>query len=302
MATRRKAAVAGSFYPSDKSELVELIKESFLDKKYGPGEDLKTLNLEQRTLLGGVSPHAGYVYSGCAAAHTYLNLFKEKIPDTVIIFGTDHIGYGKIALLEDGEWETPLGNLEIDTELTKNILKTSNTIISDEKAFIGYPFGREHNIEVQLPFIKYCAIDKDVKIVPIVISTKKIDVLEKLSSDIASAIKSLNKDIVIIASSDMTHKQPRDILNPQKDLEEMRKMDEAVIDAFKEGNALNVLKTASKTSVCGPQTISSLILTCKKLDTNVKCKSLKYYMSYEKTGGTGPCEYSVGYFAGVIVK
>jgi AmmeMemoRadiSam system protein B len=173
----RKAAVAGQFYPKNSSSLEEMIKTSFLDKKFGPGEDIQTLNRDKRTIIGGISPHAGYIYSGCCSAHTFLNLFKEKVPDTVIILGTDHIGYGGIALMNEGEWETPLGNLTIDTELSKIILDSSKTIKNDESAFTGYPFEREHNIEVQLPFIKYCSLGKDVKILPILMSIKKYNVL-----------------------------------------------------------------------------------------------------------------------------
>lgn len=297
----RKAAVAGSFYPQNKSELIELLTQSFLDKEFGPGEEPQPLNQEERLIIGGTSPHAGYIYSGCAAAHTYLNLFKEKIPDSVILLGTDHIGYGKVALMEQGEWETPLGNLRIDEELAKGILKNSKAIISDNSAFIGYPFGREHNIEVQLPFVKYCAKDKDVKIVPVVISTKSFDIMDKLSSEIVKGINSVDKDIVIIASSDMTHKQPRNFMNPKSDLEDMRQRDQAVMDAFLESDPQKTFQAALKTTVCGPQTITSLMLICKKLNAN-NYKALKYYTSYEKGGGSGPCEYSVGYFSGIICK
>jgi len=297
----RKAAVAGSFYPRYKPDLLNILKESFTNKKFGPGGIFKSLNQDERTVIGGVSPHAGYIYSGCAAAYTFLNLFKEKIPETIVILGTDHVGYGKIALMEEGEWETPLGNLKIDTELTKKILNNSQIIKADDSAFMGFPFGREHNIEVQLPFIKYCADDKDISIVPIKVSVKKFETLDAISSDISEAINALNKDVIIVASSDMTHKQPSNARDPKQDLEDMRKMDQAVIDAFVELDPKKTLKEASKTSVCGPQTITTLMLTCKKLGCT-KAEALKYYMSYEKGGGTGPCEYSVGYFSGIIKK
>ncbi len=296
----RKAAVAGSFYPRYKPDLLRVLKESFINSEFGPGMEPKSQD-QERTIIGGVSPHAGFIYSGSAAAYTFLNLFKEKIPDTVIILGTDHVGYGKIALMEGGEWETPLGNLEIDNELSQIILKNSNIVVSDDSAFIGFPFGREHNIEVQLPFIKYCAGDKEVKIVPIKISLKDFHTLEILAEDISKSIKSVKKDIVIIASSDMTHKQPKDIRKPKNDLDEMRKKDQAVIDAFKELDPEKTLKAAQNTSVCGPQTITTLMLICKNLGAT-EAKFLKYYMSYEKGGGKGPCEYSVGYFSGIIKK
>lgn len=291
----RRAAVAGSFYPRYKPDLLNILKESFTNSEFGPGEEPKTLNQEQRSIIGGVSPHAGYVYSGCAAAFTFLNLFKEKIPDTVIVLGTDHIGYGKVALMDEGEWETPLGNISIDKELCKKILDNSDTIIKDESAFMGFPFGREHNIEVQLPFIKYCAQEKNIKFIPIKVSIKDFNVINILSSDIAQAIESYDKDVVIVASSDMTHKEVYD----SKQLEKFKEKDQQVIDAFVELNPEKTLEAASKTTVCGPQTITSLMMICNNLNAN-KGKLLKYYTSSEKTGSISG--YCVGYFSGVLIK
>ena len=296
----RRATHAGSWYEGSEKSLKRSLEEFFSDDEFGPGELPKTQDLKERTVLGGISPHAGHRYSACCSAWTYLNLFKEKIPDTVIVLGTDHIGYGKVALMEEGQWQTPLGNLHVDSDLSREIIKTSNVIIPDNSAFTGY-FEREHNIEIQLPFIKYCAGEKDVKIIPVKVSTKNFQVMEELSSDIADAIKLLNKDVVMVASSDMTHKQPRNYLNPEKDLKDMNERDQAVIDAFKKFDAELTYNTALKTSVCGPQTITSLMLICKKLGAN-KCNALKYYTSYQKQGGSGPCEYSVGYFSGIVVK
>ncbi|MFW9998683.1 MAG: AmmeMemoRadiSam system protein B [Candidatus Hodarchaeota archaeon] len=294
MVTRR-AAVAGSFYPRYKPDLINLIRKSFLDKEFGPGEDFKSLNKDKRTIIGGVSPHAGYVYSGCTAAFTFLNLFKEKIPDTVIVLGTDHIGYGKVALMDEGEWETPLGNIAINNELSNKILDNSEIIIRDESAFIGFPFGREHNIEVQLPFIKYCAQEKNISFIPIKVATKDIGVMSRLSTDIAEVINSYNKDVVIIASSDMTHKEVYD----SKQLEKFKEGDRKVIDAFIDLNPEKTFEAASKTTVCGAQTITSLIMICKNLDAS-KGKLLQYYTSSEKTGSISG--YCVGYFSGVLMK
>lgn len=296
---RRKAAVAGSFYPDSKSELIQILKDSFSNKTYGPGEEFKTLRNKERTVIGGISPHAGYFYSGCAAAHTYLKVFQEKIPETVVVLGTDHIGYNKIALMKEGSWETPLGDISIDGELAKQILDVSEIILPDDSAFMGYPFGREHNIEVQLPFIKYCAGENDVKFLPIKISQKNFEVLDTISTDLSKAIHDTDKDITIIASSDMTHKQPRNIMNPNNDLDDMRKMDQEVINAFVDMDPKKTLSVAQTTSVCGPQTITTLLLTCKKLGAK-HAKALRYYTSYDKSGGSGPCNYSVGYFSGII--
>jgi hypothetical protein len=299
--SRRRTAVAGQFYPGNKASLIRKIEDAFKNETFGPGRlpDLKSE--EKRTIIGGTAPHAGYDYSAPAAAWTYLNIFEEKIPDTVIILGTDHVGYNKIALMNKGVWDTPIGELEIDSEMADLILSNSDTIITDDSAFIGFPFGREHNIEVQLPFIKYCAKEKEVKMIPIKLTTKDFNRLDKIATDLASSIKQMDKDIVIIASSDMTHKQPHNPSNPHQDLEEMKQRDQAVIDAFVEFDVRKTLENAQKTSVCGPQTITTLMLTCKKLGAT-RSKSLAYYTSYEKMGGSGPCDYSVGYFSGIVLK
>jgi AmmeMemoRadiSam system protein B len=299
--TERKASAAGRFYPGSKQSLEKKIENSFMDKEFGPGKLPETQSKEKRKIIGGTAPHAGYDYSGSAAAHTYLHLFKERIPDTVIILGTDHVGYGKIALMEEGSWETPLGDLKIDSELAKAMLNNSETIISDDSAFTGFRLSQEHNIEVQLPFIKYCAQNKDVKIVPIKISNKNFQTFKKISQDISHAINSLEKDIIIVASSDMTHKQPRNPHNPSDDLEKMRENDEAVMNAFEKMDPKLVYEKATNTSVCGPQTITTLLMICQQLGAN-QAKSLRYYTSYEKLGGSGPCDYSVGYFSGIISR
>ncbi len=290
----RKASHAGSWYPGKKEDLIKNLEYVFSDKEFGPGKLPETLNQDSRTIIGGVSPHAGYTFSGRCAAFTYLNLFKEKIPDTVIVLGTDHVGYGKVALLGDGAWETPLGNLQIDDELSKKILDTSEIIVEDPSAFTG-SMEQEHNIEIQLPFIKYCAKDKDVKIVTLKIGIRRdYSVFEKIASDISAAIKTLNKDVVIIASSDMSHKE---IFNTNQ-LKEFKKFDQDVIDAFVEFNSKKTLSAASKTTVCGAQTITTLMLICEKLNGK-KGKLLKYYTSSDIKGGYGYC---VGYFSGILEK
>ncbi|MFX0030525.1 MAG: AmmeMemoRadiSam system protein B, partial [Candidatus Hermodarchaeota archaeon] len=203
----RRATHAGTWYPGTKKSLLEALQEYFTDKEFGPGELPETLNKEKRKVIGGVSPHAGMTYSGPCAAYTYLNLFKEKIPDTVIILGTDHIGFRKIALMAKGEWETLLGNLSIDNELSEAILNASRIIEDDNSLFIGHS-EQEHNIEIQLPFIRYCSLREEVKIVTIKIAgTRDFKILNEIASDIAKAINSSNKDVVIVASSDMSHKQ-----------------------------------------------------------------------------------------------
>ena len=291
----RRATHAGSWYPGSKKGLQEALLEYFLDTKFGPGEEFLTLDKDERTVLGGVSPHAGMTYSGPCAAFTYLNLFKERIPSTVIVLGTDHIGYNKIALMKEGEWETPLGNLEIDEELSNQILNSGKIIEADNSLFTGYA-EQEHNIEIQLPFIKYCSNDKEVKIVPIKIAgTRDFKIMDAIAMDIADAIKYVKKDIVVVASSDMSHKQ----VNDQNQLKKFKEIDLAAIEEFEKLNPEKTLEAALKTSICGPQTITTMMLICQNLNAR-KGEMMQYYTSAERTGSIGG--YCVGYFSGIILK
>ncbi|MFX0019006.1 MAG: AmmeMemoRadiSam system protein B [Promethearchaeota archaeon] len=293
----RQAYYAGSWYPANKSDLEKELEDLFTNSEFGPGMLPKTQDQKIRTIIGGVTPHAGYYYSGNCAAFTFFNIFKEKVPDTIILLGTDHVGYNKIGLMEEGEWETPLGNLQIDEALARKIIDISDEIISDDSAFSV----REHNIEIQLPFIKYCAKNQEVNIVPIkygILKFKQFQsytTLDKAAEDIAKAIESLNKDIVIIASTDMSHEPVR----TEKGLESMKKMDRAVIEEFLKINPENTFKAALNTSVCGPQTLTSLVLICKKLNAS-KANLITYFTSYDRRGTFGP--HTVGYFSGVLIK
>jgi len=304
----RRAEFAGKFYPAFKGELIRGIEDCFLSKDFGPGVKLEIKKQDQRTVIGGVSPHAGYIYSGPCAAYTYLNLFRERIPDTVIILGNHHHPYSKIGIMKEGEWVTPLGNLKIDEDLAKLILAESNIVVEDKAGFLNF---REHNIEVQLPFIKYCAREKEIEILPIKIArTTSHSKLNEFSSQIAGIINKYDKDIIIVASSDMSHYNVFD----EEQLKTLKEIDQLVIDQFLKLNSEYVLNPESfinktlfnkfsigerEPSVCGRQTIAALILICKKLNFS-KPNVLKYYNSKEISPGGHP--WTVGYFSGILVK
>ena len=302
----RKAAVAGGFYPRFAKEITETLKENFENPQFGIGKPIEIGSklIGDRKIIGGVCPHAGHVYSSACASHTIQALCKESFPDTVIIFGNTHTGYRDIATMQEGAWETPLGKIEIDTEITNAIIDGKN-VIADDSAFMGYPHGREHNIEVQIPILQYVAqiAKKPLKIVPIVIGRMNIPDLEVTGAYLAQKLQLFHgkKDIVIIASSDMTHHEPKNYNNPKEDIAWQHKKDQAVMDAFVEMNHQKTFEKAAETTVCGPQTITLLMVTAKKMGYS-KSHQLKYYTSYERMGAEGPCEYSVGYFSGIIFK
>ena len=185
----RNPVVAGQFYPGTASQLKAMI-EQLVDEKAAKEE-----------VIGLVSPHAGYIYSGPVAGAVFSRI---KFKDTFIIMGPNHTGMGEpLSIMTEGIWKTPLGEVEIDTELAKKLLSISNYLQEDHVAHL-----QEHSIEVQIPFLQY--FKSDIKIVPIVLAYSSGDTYKEIGREIAQAVKELNREVVIIASSDMTHYEPQE--------------------------------------------------------------------------------------------
>ncbi len=140
----RPPAFAGSFYPADPDELLQRLRECFQGHPLGP----QGVGLPSSKLLGGMVPHAGYVYSGPCAAHFYSRL--ETDVDCVILLGVNHQGSSARASVSPASaWETPLGRVQVEQGLAGH-LKGRVDFLADDEA----PLREEHSIEVQLPFLQ----------------------------------------------------------------------------------------------------------------------------------------------------
>ena len=176
----RQPAVAGSFYDADSTSLKKQIENCFLHK-IGPGEIPLTNPKRKSNIIGLVSPHAGYINSGPVAANGFYKIALDGKPDTIIILGPNHRGFGEdVSIMTEGKWKTPLGELEIDAEIAEDILKNSKIIKNDKKAH-----QYEHSIEVQLPFIQYI-FGKDIKFVPICMTRQDINTDIEIAQSICS--------------------------------------------------------------------------------------------------------------------
>lgn len=265
----RNPVVAGQFYPASPSQLETLI-EQFVDR-----------NAPKEEVIGLLSPHAGYVYSGAVAGAT---ISRIKFKDTFVIIGPNHSGHGKpLSILTEGKWKTPLGEVEVDSELGKKILAISSHLEEDREAQLF-----EHSVEVQVPFLQY--FKKDIKIVPIVLSYATHTAYKEMGREIAGAIKELNRDAVIIASGDMTHYEPQ---------ESARKKDMQAIEAILELNEDELFRRYDrlKISMCAYAPVVSLISAARELGAT-RAELVKYQTSGDVSG-----DYSgvVGY-AGIIIK
>ncbi|NJE00696.1 MEMO1 family protein [Thermococcus sp. JdF3] len=196
MAEVRYPAVAGSFYPADDG-LIKMLEE-FFSNLGGEGSE--------RRITAGVAPHAGYVFSGYTASRTYRAIFEDGLPETFVILGPNHTGLGSpIAVYPAGKWRTPLGDVEVDSEMARAIAKLSGIADLDELAH-----KYEHSIEVQLPFIQYLSelAGKEVRIVPIALGIQDEEVSEDLGKAVFEASRELGRDVVVVASTDFMHYGP----------------------------------------------------------------------------------------------
>jgi len=267
----REAIVAGRFYPDSPVELREMIAAMVDDKAI------------REEIIGLVSPHAGYIYSGPVAGAT---ISRVRFKDTFVIIGFNHRGRGqRFSIMTEGIWKTPLGETEIDSELSKQILNNSCYLQEDDSAFNH----DEHSIEVQLPFLQY--FKPDVKIVPVVIAPYTGSVFYKeIGTAIAMAVRDLKREVVIIASSDMTH------FEPQASAQEK---DNQAIDAMLALDADKLIEKVEQIniSMCGYAPVVSLITAAKALGAK-KAELVKYQTSGDSTGDYREV---VGY-AGIIIK
>ena len=278
----RRPYVAGSFYPRDPQRLRQDIEDCF-KHVLGPGR-LPVKGAKQRTITALVCPHAGYMYSGHVAAFSYLALSEEKAPETAVILCPNHTGLGSaVSLMGEGYWETPLGRLKIDSDLSNTIFKASGLIDMDESAH-----QYEHSIEVQLPFLQYI-YGSSIRIVPICMGFQDLETSRNIGEAISEATKGMN--VVVIASTDMTH-QEQQISAARKD--------RLVLDAIEALDEAKVQEVVSRNSMtmCGYGPVSAAIVASKKLGAD-KAEILSYHTSGDITGDQGAV---VGYASAKITR
>ncbi|MDH3276711.1 MAG: MEMO1 family protein [Nitrosopumilus sp.] len=260
----RTPAVAGMFYPSEKNKLIKLIDDCFVHQ-LGPGKNFQKEN--GKKIFGVICPHAGFVYSGPIACHSFYSISSES-PELFIIIGPNHWGIGRsIATMKNCQWETPLGKVEVDSEVAEEISQISQNVELD-----FFSHTREHSLEVQIPFLQKNF--SNFKILPISLINQSKEVAQDVGLAIAQIAK--KKKTIIIGSSDFTHYEPNEFAHEQ-DSALIKPILEMDVDRFYE-----VLEKR-KVTACGYGAIASTIIACKELGAT-KGELLKYATSGDVTG------------------
>lgn len=262
----RAAAVAGAFYSADPAILKREI-ETYLEKakpEKDPGE-----------LLGLISPHAGYGFSGQAAAFGFKLVDPERVKRVVLLAASHRVAFRGASIAEANAYETPLGPVPMDSDACAHLIRHPyfETIPEVHRG--------EHSLEVQLPFLQVC-LGEGFQIVPIVVGQLGPGDHQAIAGTLKGMLQSGD---LVVASSDFTHQGPRFGYVPyETDVkEQIRQLDMGAIDAIVSKESDRFLDYVQETgaTICGAHPIAILL---KLLPESARGRLLTYYTSGEITG------------------
>ena len=274
----RKPSVADAFYPANPVTLSQMIADFFkkVKKEEAGGE-----------IVAIISPHAGYIYSGQVAAYGFKMLEGLKF-ETVVVIAPNHISpFGGASVYNGAFYETPLGKIECDQEIAKQIANYNKSVYLSDKGHSLYGGRGEHSLEVELPFLQI--VLGKFKLVPIIMGDQEYETCEKLADALSKALK--DKEALIVASTDLSHFHPYD---------QAVKLDQVVIDHVNSFDSKGLFEDVSKgkCEACGAGPMVATMLAAKKLGAD-KAKVLKYANSGDVTGDRSGV---VGYMSAVIYR
>jgi len=271
----RKPFRAGSFYPASRSGCIQLLEaclgQGSVPEELGP-------------IVGGIVPHAGWVYSGPTAGKVFSSIRENaqrqaQGPDlTFLIYGAVHIWEVWMpSIYPEGAWETPLGKVEIDRNLAERILSIKDIpVTTDPEAH-----DREHSIEVEVPFIQY--LFPDARILPIMVPPDSQ--AAPLGERIGTLLSTWDRPVIILGSTDLTHYGPGYGFVPAgvgpQTLAWSKNNDLRLIRLALDMEAGSVVSEAeSHRNACGAGAVAATIATAKALGAR-KGILLEHTTSYE---------------------
>lgn len=277
----RRPCVAGQFYPGDKDTCIEMIKICLDNSCAGQYEN---------SLIAGIVPHAGWVYSGSTAGMVFNSIDPEDTPDTFIFLGAVHRGgVRKNSVYSSGAWNTPMGDILIDENLAHALL--ASDLFEDNCS----AHDREHSIEVNLPFISY--LFPNAKILPI--ACPPMHDSYSMGIKLSEIVSSYKGKVIVIASTDLTHYGPSYGFAPMgignKAQEWVKNENDAKFIELSinlDGEA--IVPYANKTgSACGAGAVAATVAFAKA--TGAKCGKLLNYTNSLAAGFARNSQDFVGY-------
>ncbi len=269
--TVRHPAVAGRFYPADPQVLRSEVCSYLASER----------SQKPVRALGCLAPHAGYMYSGHVAGAVFSEV---EIPERCIVLCPNHTGMGQpLSIISEGAWETPLGDVPVDSGLASALERRFPLLREDTVAH-----RNEHGAEVELPFLQIR--QPRLRFVPIALGTGQFEILSQFGEAMAEVIAAHGGSILIVASSDMNHYESDAIT---------RVKDQSAIEAILRLDALALYQvvTQQHVSMCGFGPAVAMLTATKKLGAR-SAELVKYATSGDISGDH---DLVVGY-AGIIVR
>ncbi len=278
----RPPAVAGQFYAGSAETLRREIEDCYRHE-LGPGELPEVNEAGPRQIVGLVSPHAGYMYSGPPAACGFHELARDGRPELVIILGPSHgPGRSSAVLQAEGSWATPLGQTPINADIAAALLESCPHLTEGTRE-LEY----EHSLEVQLPFLQHL-YGEALSIVPIMMFDQSWEIAASLAAAIVQACQ--QQDVVIIASTDMTHQQPPPVAREQ-DMRLVKYMEELDPQGLLEERARRAI------TMCGYGPTAAMLAAAEQLGAQ-----RGKLITYSNSGDVQPMPTVVGYVSLKVVR
>lgn len=272
----RKTVAAGSFYPNDPAKLKSMIN-GFMNNAEADKPEISG------NVYGIISPHAGYIYSGAVAGYGFSYLSNLNF-DTYIILAPSHRARFKGAsVIPEGLYSTPLGDMEIDSDICEKLLKLEGF------GFISEAHELEHSLEVQVPFVQ--VISEGSRIVPVVIGTTDLELCRKIGDSIASVIAKKDKRYAVVISTDLSH------YHGYNSAIELDKTLIKSIESFDENKISSILKSG-KAEACGEGPLISGMTLCRSMGAE-RVNVVKYANSGDTAGSK---DQVVGYLSAVFTS
>jgi AmmeMemoRadiSam system protein B len=230
-------------------------------------------------LIGLISPHAGYIYSGQVAAHAYKQLDGVSYDAVAVISPVHRMFVGRFAVTSAAAYETPLGLVKVDAELVEATDK--------EIGLSRVSQDNEHSLEIQLPFLQ--VVLGEFKLLPIMVGDQELSLCQKLGTVLAKVLKGRNA--LLVASTDLSHFH---------NYGTAVRLDEIVLERVRaydpEGLAQDLKR--GKCEACGGGPVVAVMLAAQEMGAN-KAKVLKYMNSGDVTGDRFQV---VGYMAAALYR
>lgn len=246
--------MAGQFYEADPRACREHVDRCLAEASRDPGPAV------EGDVLGGIVPHAGWIFSGPTAARVFLSIQARRTPSTFVLLGADHRGYAARATsYHDGAWKTPLGNAAIDSDLAQQLTRALGEDIVNDPAV----HRAEHSLEVQVPFIQ--ALFPQARILPITVPPDEN--AHRFGERLGEALHEMDH-VAVIGSSDLTHYGPNYNFVPKglgdAALEWVKEHNDKVVIDLALGLYADriVLRTSADHSACGAGAIAATAACC----------------------------------------